>query len=60
MKDFKLKCQCYGGETLYVGDFGDGQMYVAIDREFGRKNKKKKEHLPEVIVIKKELLKLLK
>lgn len=56
MKKIKLKCQCKGGELLYIGDFGDGQIYVAIDRN----PKTKKKYLPEVIVDRKKLIELLK
>jgi len=44
MKDYKLKCDCAAKETLYVGDFDDGQVFLAIGE--GRK----KHYLPEVII----------
>ena len=55
MKKIRLKCQCGGGEILYIGDFGDGHIYVAIDRN----PKTKKKYLPEVIVDKSKLIELL-
>ena len=56
MKKIRLKCECGGGEILYIGDFEDGQIYVSIDRN----PKVKKKYLPEVIVDRKELISLLK
>ena len=56
MKKIRLKCECGGGETLYIGEFGDGQIYVSIDRN----PKTKKKYLPEVIVDRKKLIRLLK
>ena len=51
LNDFKMKCECKGGEILYIGDFDDGQIYVSIDRN--PKTKKKlltliKKHEREV------------
>ena len=54
-KDLKLKCECGGGEILYIGDFEDGQIYVAIAKD----PKKKRRYLPGVIVNRKDLLKWL-
>ena len=54
IKNSKTLCNCGCRTRLFIGDFEDGQVYIAI----GEKGKYK--FLPEVIIDLKELLKLLK
>mgnify|MGYP007031185576 CR=1 FL=1 len=54
LKDTKTLCECGCRNRLYIGDFDDGQVYIAI----GEKGKYRM--LPEVIIDRKKLLALLK
>ena len=55
MKDTKIKCSCGCGQTLYLADFGDGELAVEVEKNA----KKGFKTFRGVIVDKQRLLKLL-
>ena len=52
MKKIKLQCECGAGETLEIGDFGDGQVYISLTPY------KQHKTIFEVIIDKKKLVAL--
>ena len=56
MKKSKTKCDCHENLYLYLEDFGDGQVSVAI----GKNLKQLKANEREIIIDRKKLISLLK